>query len=186
MTDDLFFDTDCISSFLWTDDIGILHELYGGRMVLPEPVYNELSNPSIPHLKRRVDKMIDRKDVSVKEIVAGTKEYRSYTELVRGRKGQKAIGKGEASAIALTKSYNGILASNNYKDIAPYIKNYGLRHIDTGKILVEALKRKLITEAEGDRIWKRMLDKRRMLPTKTFSEYLKEQKRQGPKGAYEL
>lgn len=44
MTDDLFFDTDCLSAFLWINDTNILHELYGGRIVLPEPVYQELSN----------------------------------------------------------------------------------------------------------------------------------------------
>lgn len=44
MTDDLFFDTDCLSAFFWINDTNILHELYGGRIVLPEPVYQELSN----------------------------------------------------------------------------------------------------------------------------------------------
>lgn len=42
MTDELFFDTDCLSAFLWINDTNILHELYGGRIVLPEPVYQEL------------------------------------------------------------------------------------------------------------------------------------------------
>ncbi len=51
MTDKLFFDTDCISSFLWVDGTNIITELYDGRIVLPEPVYNELSNPCVPHLK---------------------------------------------------------------------------------------------------------------------------------------
>lgn len=44
MTDDLFFDTDCLSAFLWINDTNILYELYGGRIVLPEPVCQELSN----------------------------------------------------------------------------------------------------------------------------------------------
>lgn len=39
MTNDLFFDTDCLSAFLWINDTSILHELYGGQIVLPEPVY---------------------------------------------------------------------------------------------------------------------------------------------------
>lgn len=36
MTNSLFFDTDCLSSFLRINDTNILHELYGGRIVLPE------------------------------------------------------------------------------------------------------------------------------------------------------
>lgn len=88
------------------------------------------------------------------------------------KKGQKSIGRGEAGGIALAKTYNGILASNNYKDIAPYIEKYHLKHIDTGQILVEALKRGMITETEGNDIWNKMLEKKRKLPDNTFSEYL--------------
>lgn len=159
--------------------MNILHELYGGKIILPEPVYQELSNPSIPHIKQRVDVMIDSKDVSVKLINTGTKEYRLYSELIRGKKGQKSIGRGEAGGIALAKTYNGILASNNYKDIAPYIKEYGLKHIDTGQILLEALKKGLITEADGNNIWSKMLAKKRMLPASSFSEYLQKHKING-------
>lgn len=172
MTDELFFDTDCLSAFLWINDTNILHELYGGRIVLPEPVYQELSNPSIPHIKQRADIMISSKDISVKTIDTGTEEYKLYAELVRGEKGRKSIGRGEAGGIALAKTYNGVLASNNYKDIAPYIEKYNLKHIDTGQILLEALKRGLITEGDGNIIWSKMLAKKRKLPENTFSEYL--------------
>lgn len=172
MTDDYFFDTDCLSAFLWVDNTNLLHELYGGKIVLPEPVYQELSNPSIPHIKQRVDIMICNKDALVKEINTGTEEYQLYAELVRGQKGQKRIGRGEASGIALAKKYNGILASNNYKDIAPYIEKYNLKHTDTGQILLEALNKGLITEIDGNSIWSKMLSKKRKLPTTTFTEYL--------------
>lgn len=175
MTDNLFFDTDCLSAFLWINDTNILHELYGGKIVLPEPVYRELSNPSIPHIKQRADEMITRKDAFIKIIEVGTEEYKLYTELIHTEKGKKSIGRGEAGGIALAKIYNGILASNNYKDIAPYIKKYNLKHIDTGQILTEALKRNMITEEEGNSIWNKMLAKRRMLPANSFSEYLKKQ-----------
>ena len=177
MINDLFFDTDCLSAFLWVNDTNILHELYGGRIVLPEPVYQELSNPSIPHIKQRADILISNKDASIKTIDAGTEEYKLYTSLVRGEKGKKSIGRGEASGIALAKTYNGILASNNYKDIAPYIEKYNLRHIDTGQILVEALRKELITESAGHDIWKKMLEKKRKLPVNTFSEYLTNRKK---------
>jgi len=177
MTNNLFFDTDCISAFLWINDTNILHELYGGKIVFPEPVYQELSNPSIPHIKQRADMLISNKDASIKTIDTGTEEYKLYTSLVRGKKGQKSIGRGEAGGIALAKTYNGILASNNYKDIAPYIQKYNLKHIDTGQILVKALRKGLITETDGNNIWKKMLEKKRKLPANTFSEYLENKKK---------
>lgn len=177
MTDNLFFDTDCLSAFLWINDTNILHELYGGKIVLPEPVYLELSNPSIPHIKQRADIMISNKDVSVKTIDTGTEEYKLYTELVRAKKGQKSIGRGEAGGIALAKTYNGILASNNYADVAPYIEKYNLKHIDTGQILLEALDKGLITETDGNNIWTKMLARKRKLPAQSFSEYLTNKKK---------
>ena len=178
MTNELFFDTDCLSAFLWINDTNILHELYGGKIVLPEPVYQELSNPSIPHIKQRADFMINNKDAFVKKIDVDTEEYRLYTTLIRGEKGKKCIGRGEASGIALAKIYNGILASNNYKDIASYIEKYNLKHIDTGQILIEALEKGLITQAEGENIWRKMLLRKRRLPAKTFVEYLENRRKQ--------
>ena len=176
MTNELFFDTDCLSAFLWINDTNILHELYGGKIVLPESVYKELSNPCIPHIKQRTDALIYNNDVSVKTIEAGTEEYKLYSSLIRGEKGKKSIGRGEAGGIALAKVYNGVLASNNYADIAPYIEEYGLKHIDTGQILIEAMEKGLVTEGDGNSIWSKMLAKKRKLPADTFTEYLSRRK----------
>lgn len=175
MTNELFFDTDCLSAFLWINNINILHELYGGKIVLPEPVYQELSNPCIPHIKQRADMLISNNDAMVKRIEVDTEEYKLYSSLVRGEKGKKGIGRGEAGGIALAKIYNGVLASNNYADISPYIKEYNLKHIDTGQILVEAMEKGLITESDGNIIWGQMLAKKRKLPAASFSEYLTNQ-----------
>ena len=173
MTSEMFFDTDCLSSFLWINNTNLLHELYGGKIVLPEPVYQELSNPRIPQLKGRADALIASKDSFVQQIEVGTEEYNLYSSLTQEQDGKKSIGRGEAAGIALAKTYNGVIASNNYADIVEYIKEYNLKHIDTGQILKEALEKGLITEADGNSIWSQMLAKRRRLPTNTFSEYLK-------------
>ena len=174
MTKDLFFDTDCLSAFLWINNTSILEILYPNRIILPEPVYTELSNPRIPQLKRRVDVLIETNMASVKEIITDTDEYSLYRTLIDGSHGKRGIGRGEAASIALAKTYNGILASNNYSDVAIYIKEYGLQHIDTGKILLEALRQSIITESEGNVIWQNMLDRRRKLPAVDFTTYLSE------------
>ena len=171
MTKELFFDTDCLSSFLWIGDTSIIEALYGGRIVLPEPVYKEIDNPSVPHLKEKADKLISSNKASVQNIEMGTKEYDLYKELSEYQPGKKTIGKGEAGGIALAKTYNGVLVSNNLRDVMPYVKEYDLKHLDTGHILMEALEKGIITETDGNDIWQRMLKKRRRLPTQTFSEY---------------
>ena len=173
MTDEYFFDTDCISAFLWINDTNILQELYGGKIIFPAPVYDELSNPAIPHLKRRADGLIDGGTAKIQQLEIGTDEFDLYNKLVHGSIDGKQIGKGEAAGIALAKTFNGVLASNNYRDIAPYIDRYGLKHIDTGHILIKALNKGLISEADGNTIWSKMLDKNRQLPAASFTEYLK-------------
>lgn len=172
MTEDLFFDTDCLSSFLWINDTNILQALYAGKIVIPDPVYQEMSNPCIPHIKRRADVLLDNNIATVQELEADKEEYKLYRDLLKGNAGGKAIGKGEAAGIALAKVYGGVLASNNYADIAPYIEKYNLRHVDTGHILLKALERGIITEQEGNDIWHKMLDKNRKLPAGSFSEYM--------------
>jgi len=78
--------------------------------------------------------------------------------------------KGEVVAIALAKTYNGFIASNNLRDISRYVEKYGLEHIAAGDILVAALSEGYIDVLKGDQIWKNMIVKRRMLPTVTFTE----------------
>ena len=173
MTSDLFFDTDCLSSFLWVKNENILLQLYPGRIILPQQVFAELQNPKIPHIATMVKTLCSNGDISTKQILANTEEYSIYYDLaVSPPKGQTVIGKGEAAAIALAKTYRGIIASNNLRDICPYIEKYNLNHVTTGDIMVAALAAGLINEATGNTMWTNMLAKKRLLPTRTFSDYL--------------
>jgi len=67
MTDGLFFDTDCLSAFLWINNTNILQALYAEKIVVPEPVYHELSNPSIPHIKKRADSLLSNNIAKVQK-----------------------------------------------------------------------------------------------------------------------
>jgi hypothetical protein len=49
MIDSLFFDSDCISAFLWVNEQNLLPLLYPGMVVIPKPVYAELAYPTTPH-----------------------------------------------------------------------------------------------------------------------------------------
>lgn len=174
MTEPLFFDTDCLSAFLWINNQSLLAQLYPGRVIIPAQVYAELSIPSVPHLKQRIDVMISSGDARIETIQADTEEYRLYRKLVsKPDPGHVIIGSGEAAAIALAKEQGGILASNNLRDISVYMSEFSLQHMTTGDILKEALDRGLITESIGNQLWQNMLQKRRRLGYHSFSEYLK-------------
>ncbi len=171
MTDSYFFDTDCLSAFLWVKNESILAKLYPGKIILPMQVYDEIKK--VPPLIKRVELMRNNNQLSVESIMTGTEEYNDYYSLaICPNKGVKIIGRGEAATIALKKKYDGILASNNLSDIMTYVEKYNLKHITTGEILVDALAKNIITESEGNTIWQNMLAKKRMLPANTFTEYL--------------
>lgn len=173
MIEQIFFDTDCISSFLWVDRTDILLNLYGTQIILPEQVLDELSNPSVRHLTTKVNQLLSQNQIGTEKILVGTEESKLYYMLTRNPQfGQKRIGRGEASAIALAKTRKGILASNNLKDIQYYIELYRLRNLTTPMILRKALLRRLIDETEGNTIWVKMINRRRKLPNATFTDYL--------------
>ena len=173
LTEPLFFDTDCLSAFLWVRNESLLSELYPGRVIIPEPVYIELSRPNIKHLKTRVDSLISSKLAEVRKIDIGSDEFLTYYRLTEEpAENHKIIGHGEAAAISLAVHYGGIVASNNLRDIQTYIMEFGLDHTTTADILVDAYKRKFITKLEGDTIWAEMMRKRRRLGADSFSSYL--------------
>ena len=172
LTDAYFFDTDCLSAFLWIHGESILAKLYSGRIILPAQVYEELK--FVPHLLKRADVMKTAGDLAVESMEVSSAEYRDYVMMISSpEEGMRIIGKGEAAGIAMVKARGGILASNNLRDIDSYVKKYGLRHITTGDILKEAMKTGIITEAEGNEIWSGMLRKKRKLPASSFTEYLR-------------
>jgi hypothetical protein len=91
-------------------------------------------------------------------------------------KGYKIIGSGEAATIVLAKQHNGILGSNNMRDILPYIQLFTLKHRTSATIMVEALEQHLISEGQGNVIWRDMLQRNRKLPADTFTEFLASRK----------
>ena len=160
MTDSLFFDADCICAFLWINEESLLEKMYSGKIVIPKEVYNEIDRPTIPHLKARIDQLIANGSAIVMSMDINSEEYSLYRELTTFS-GNKLIGSGEAASISLAKKHNGVLGSNNLRDVAYYVNKYSLKHVTTGDILVEAFQKGLITEQEGNTIWANMLKKKR-------------------------
>lgn len=176
MTKPLFFDTDCISAFLWVDNESILSKLFPGRIIIPKGVYDELSHPGVNHvkgLKAQVDLMIQAGDATIETITVGTETYKLYRKLTtHPDPGHKIIGRGEAASISLAKEKQGIVASNNLKDISAYVSEYGLSHLTTGDIMKMAFDAGYINESQGNTIWANMIARRRKLGYTTFSDYL--------------
>ncbi|KZX12939.1 hypothetical protein [Methanobrevibacter oralis] len=69
-----------------------------------------------------------------------------------------------------------IIASNNTKDVMPYVEKYKLERISTGDILMMALEKGIITEDYGNKMWSKMLKHNRWLNANNFTSYLKRNK----------
>lgn len=153
MTKVIFFDTDCISSFLWTRTERLLIHCFGNDMIIPRQVYNEIS--TVTHLQQRIDVMVNNGNLTIEDLLVGSEENNLYLDLTDyTRSGTlPLIGKGEAAAIVLSKKNNGILASNNFRDVRYYVELYGLDHISTPDILYKAFNDGLISITEADSIW---------------------------------
>jgi len=171
LTEDYFFDTDCLSAFLWVREESILTKLYPGRIILPAQVYNELGK--VPRLFARVNALRSNGDIRIESMLVGSEEYDDYLRMTTDpEEGMRVIDSGEAAGIAMVKQRGGILASNNTRDITQYVKKYALQHKTTGDIMIDAMEAGIITEAEGNVIWAEMIRRRRFLPTHTFTEFL--------------
>ena len=166
-----FYDTDCLSCFIVIDDTSILEEQFK-CIYLPYEVYEEFDRPHIQNLKNRVDNLIKKGLVKVIKFDTNSEDYLLFMELSSDYFSDKTIGKGEAAVIVHAKKHNGIVASNNTRDIMPYVEKYNLERITTGDILVMALENGIITEKEGNIIWSKMLKRNRWLNADTFTSYL--------------
>lgn len=122
----------------------------------------------------KVDVMKNEGNLIVDSMEVGSAEYHDYLRMITAPDtGMRIIGKGEAAGIAMVKERGGTLASNNLRDISSYVEKYGLKHITTGDILIKAMNTGIISETDGNDIWANMIRKKRMLPTATFTDYIK-------------
>ncbi len=169
MTKKVFFDTDCISSFFKVGERNIIEDLFNARIVFPEEVYEELSNPKVPYLKKQADELIENGTATIEAIMVGSNAYIIFRKLTHPFN-NPMIGKGEGAAIALAYTKNGILASNNLKDVARYVKEYNLEHYTSLNILVMAEEKGLLSDLECESIWREMKMKGIRLPEGTYAE----------------
>ena len=164
----VFFDTDCLSSFLKIDREDIFLKLIKGRIIIPDNVYSELLQHD--KLSKKIDKLLQEKKVETMSLYLDDDAFRYYQRMTNP-KSFKVIGAGEAEAIALCKANNGILASNNIRDVSFYVKEYGIKHITTADILYNAIQEGIINNDKANEIWEAMINKRIMLPAESFDDY---------------
>ena len=117
-----------------------------------------------------MDELIEKGEVDVWDIEVPSKCFDLYLHMVY--EAARQIGKGEASALALAVEHDGIVASNNLRDIMDYVRQYDLAHVTTAGVLVEAYESGIIDEQEGNSIWANMRQHGRLLGADSFGDYM--------------
>ena len=171
----IVFDNDCISSFLWIKRLDIVNALFPNQIIIPQSVYDEIDKIKSSQYRfvfNDLKSQIIKKNFELRNIIIPSQEFKEYYELI-SMKNPKRIGKGEAAAIVMARALNGTLASNNLRDILPYVGNNKFPYLCTEDILYLSYEKRYISLKEGCQIWNDMKRKKRKLPNYDFKEIIR-------------
>ena len=171
----VFYDTDCLESFLFVDAGHILEKLFS-KIIIPEQVYNELMDNNTPPIVKINFKKLKDGFVEIRELSFMSQEYTTFNLIKKGfwSKTGKCCGDGESAAMALAHLNNGIVASNNLSDVEEYHNSLDIELITSSMILSRAVKKNIISENIANKLWKGMVDEGIALPRNTFTDYYNE------------
>ena len=140
----IFYDTDCLSCFIMVNQTWILEQLYD-KIIIPKQVYNEFKRPKNNKRIQKIKQLEKKGFLIIKSFEINTKEHYTYKQIRDGDITGRDIGPGESAALTLAIHNNGIIASNNTKDVIEIVKLYKLQWIKTGDILKKAIEKEIIT-----------------------------------------
>ena len=172
MNKPIFYDTDCLESFLIVDAGYILEELFS-KIIIPEQVYNEIMSENTPSIVKTNFRKLKDGFIEIREINFTSKEYWIYKSIEKGfwsETGQ-ICGSGESAAITLAHLNNGIVASNNLRDVYEYVESLGIEIITSSMILTEGVKKDIISEDNANSFYLDMIDNGILLPCESYYEY---------------
>jgi len=160
----ILLDADVISHFISGGSIDLLPSIFKYPKVILDIVANELRQAK--KFKDIINNLIASNTIQEINFENDKQIIFEYVKL------RKIFGKGESACMAYCKFNKDILASSNLKDIYKYCETNNIQYLTTMDFLVEALKIKLLTEAECDLFIKNVKLKGSKLPVNTINEYI--------------
>lgn len=177
MNKNVYFDADFTSAFLEVSSLGIPIMVLDGHIIIPQHVYDELKKARKEDFIEQVDRMIQAKLARIQDIDLYSDADELYFKFSGLGDGELLpVDKGEAAAMALAISNGGVLASNNLKDVAPYVKKYNIEHITTGTVMHDAVEKGYITKEYASEVWSKMIANGCKLGAQTYDEYVEGKK----------
>ncbi len=173
LTDDspVFFDTDCVSSFLSVGRLDIVVKLFGQRIRVPSEVLRELDglqyHPTLGHIPSSLRAYIAESPQAEVQITIGSPTHKMYEQLKEGFGGRR-VGSGESAVMACAYQQRGVVASNNLSDVRAFCEANGIELICTQHTLVGAVVKGVIAEVTARKVWHHMARMGNSLPRHGF------------------
>lgn len=147
----ILVDADVISYFMATGYIDRLTEILQPHAVMiVENVYKEASyHPTEPDRKRMVDKWMERCKVCKIAFPYANENVRR--EFFRLKKENPMLGDGERACMSMARFGQEVIASSNFRDVAPYCDENGIEYIGTLDVLTIAMNKGIFTSDECNR-----------------------------------
>ncbi len=161
----ILLDSDVVRHFLNGNRIHQLSAIFPNRFVMLDKVKNELCRSK--GLVTPVTNFLSMFKIPVITFPAKGEIIKEYAILM------KKFGEGESACMAVARFENEFIASSNLKDIKAYCNQHGIVYYTTMDLLVEAMNKKIMTEAECDQFINDVKTKGSRLPCNTMKEYAK-------------
>lgn len=161
----ILLDSDVVRHFLNGNRLHQLLAIFPKRFVMLDIVKNELCRSK--SLVTPVTNFLSMFKIPIVTFPTGGEIIKEYAMLT------KKFGDGESACLAVARFKNEFIASSNLKDIKAYCLEHGIVYYTTMDLLVEAMSKKLMSEAECDQFINDVKTKGSKLPCNTMKEYLK-------------
>ena len=163
----ILLDSDVVRHFLNGNRIHQLSAIFPNRFVMLDKVKNELCKSK--SLVTPVTNFLSMFKIPVLTFPSKLDIIKEYAMLMKVKK----LGEGESACMAVARFEKEYIASSNLKDIKAYCAEHGIFYYTTMDLLVEAMSKKIMTEAECDQFINDVKAKGSKLPCNTMAEYLK-------------
>lgn len=161
----ILLDSDVVRHFLNGNRLHQLSAIFPKRFVMLDKVKNELCRSK--SLVTPVTNFLSMFKIPIVTFPTGGEIIKEYAMLT------KKFGEGESACLAVARFKNEFIASSNLKDIKVYCLEHGIVFYTTMDLLVEAMSKKIMTEAECDQFINDVKTRGSKLPCNTMKEYAK-------------
>ncbi|MHC5354806.1 hypothetical protein ACYSNX_11665 [Myroides sp. LJL115] len=164
---DILIDADVISHFITGGQILMLHKIFQNKILILDKVYDELLKYNSK--KSEVKNLVNFGIVTIipfpstNQVVL--KEYLHIKKVM-------FKGDGESACLAYVRNTKDIIGSSNLKDVKSYCTMHSIELLTTMDFLCEALRKRILTEANCDDFISRVLAAGSKLPVTKMSEYI--------------